>query len=89
MTPEQAERIRRYWLKYRGEAETPLKKWGVFRCAVQEPMVSQFPADEEVLLPADMPILEFRLERGYVEDKPTYRIVCDGLELESGPRRER
>lgn len=87
MTPERAEKIRNHWHYYRNVAREQLKQHGYFRVPEFEPLPSRVPTNAEAMQPVEVRFIEFRLEHGYIEDKPASRIVCEGLELENGPRR--
>lgn len=86
MTPERTDLIRRHWNAYCRDAEGPLKRGDVFRVAIRRPMPSNVPMTGDPTKPQKYEYLEFRLEHGFIDDKPMTRIVCEGLEVEIGPR---
>jgi hypothetical protein len=38
---------------------------------------------------AVIPIYEYRLEHGWFDDRPMTRVVCEGVQVEIGPRPRR
>lgn len=84
MTPERAEVIRDYWRTYAHVAFAVLKKHSVFRCPVYKPLSYKI-YDVEPPAPEPMDILEFVLEKGYVENQPHIRVVCEGIEVLKEP----
>ena len=88
MTPERAQLIREHWKNYRDMARAPLLGCGWFRAPVSKPIPFEVPGPG-VEVSEKFEVLEFKLEHGYVDEMPMSRVICEGLEVEIGPRAPR
>lgn len=86
MDEKRAKLIRQHWKAYRSEALDYLRGHGdVFRCRIHEPMPAPLRLDEP-LAARTIEALEFRMEFGGRDGKKIYRVMCEGLEVESNTR---
>lgn len=90
MTPERERQIREHWKHYRDMAREPLMGCGLFRAPVRKPLPKVIPwSDMSLTASEPIEIFEFKMEHGYMDDRPMTRVVCEGVEVEVGPRLSR
>ena len=85
MTPERAQSIRSHWAAYRDDAIDFLLTAGVFLCPVKQKLPPVCLSLDPVQS-AEIPIYEYKIEHGYQDDRAMTRVVCEGIEVEIGPR---
>jgi hypothetical protein len=87
MTPEREETIKRHWQLDRDQAIDHFHNGSpIFRSPVRKPLPAVMPKPDINAVCEKIDVLEFTIEHGYIENKPMSRVLCEGLEVEIGPR---